>query len=101
MRRTLVNAGAVWCVSEQLTALAIINQPKKRQQNPQLVEKEDYGLKDEKNDIEKENTIMTDLYIACSMRQFFFNSSFQIFYYICLMWIFFFFFSHMWILFAT
>ena len=60
MRRTLVNAGAVWCVSEQLTALAIISQPKNRQQNPQSVEEEDYGLKDKKNDIEKEKHIHND-----------------------------------------
>ena len=41
-----MNAGEVWCVS--------------RQQNPQSVEEEDYGLKDKKNDIEKEKHIHND-----------------------------------------
>ena len=55
---------------EQLAALVIVNQSKKCQQNLQFVEEEEYGLKDEKNDIEKENSfIMPDLYRTCSTTQ--------------------------------
>ena len=39
--------------SEQLAALVIVNQPKKCQQILQFVEEEEYGLRDEKNEIEK------------------------------------------------
>ena len=56
--------------SEQLAALIIVNQSKKCQQNLQFVEEEEYGLKDEKNDIEKVNSFkMPDLYSTCSTRQ--------------------------------
>ena len=56
--------------SEQLTALVIVNQSKKCQQNLQFVEVEEYGLTDEKNDIGKVNSFkMPDLYSTCSTRQ--------------------------------
>ena len=56
--------------SEQLAALVIVNQPKKCQQILQFVEEEEYGLRDEKNEIEKVNSFkMPDLYRTCSTRQ--------------------------------
>ena len=55
---------------EQLAALVLVNQPKKCQQNLQFVEEEEYGLRDEKNDIEKVNPFkMPDLYRTRSTRQ--------------------------------
>ena len=56
--------------SEQLAALVIVNQPKKCQQILQFVEEEEYGLRDEKNEIEKVYSFkMLDLYRTCSTRQ--------------------------------